>query len=66
MAEGCLLHRVVGQEEVSAEPSASFVLGIPAVAANPEWIGVRPEYIVKGNELLRRGDPPPGSSPTAV
>lgn len=54
------LRRSAGQDELSAEPSAPLVVSISAEADDPKWIGVEPEHIVNGSELLRRGEVPLG------
>ena len=54
------LRRAAGQEELPEEPPKPSVVTVPAEANDPEWIGVKPEYIVNGIELLRRGEVPLG------
>ena len=52
------LRRAVGQEELGAEAVANFVVEIPRVADDPEWIRGEPQFIVNGTELLQRGEVP--------
>jgi hypothetical protein len=52
------LRRAAGQEELAAETSANYVVAIPRVAEDPEWIAGEPQFIVNGTELLQRGEVP--------
>jgi hypothetical protein len=52
------LRRAAGQEELGAESAANFVVEIPRVADDPEWIAREPQFIVNGTELLQRGEVP--------
>jgi hypothetical protein len=52
------LRRAAGQDELGAESAANFVVEIPRVAGEPEWIAGEPQFIVNGTELLQRGEVP--------
>jgi hypothetical protein len=54
------LRRAVGQEELEGESAANFVVEIPRVADDPDWIAGEPQFIVNGTELLQRGEVPLG------
>lgn len=54
------LRRAVGQEELSAEPAAPLAVTVPPGDDDPEWARARPDHVVDGSELLRRGEVPLG------
>jgi hypothetical protein len=54
------LRRAVGQEELGAKSGANFVVEIPRLAEEPDWIAGEPQFIVNGTELLQRGEVPLG------
>jgi hypothetical protein len=54
------LRRAVGQEELGAESTATFVVEIPRLADDPTWISGEPQFTLNGTELLQRGEVPLG------
>lgn len=54
------LRRAVGQEELGVEAASNFVVEIPRVADDPDWIVGDPQFTVNGTEMLRRGEVPLG------
>jgi hypothetical protein len=52
------LRRAAGQEELGVEAAANFVVEIPRLANDPEWIAEEPQFTINGTELLQRGEVP--------